>query len=78
MYRRTLARLELHVGDGTFTSFTWVFHYPYRAPNNCQKSSPMLEKNFEFGSKSICSECIIAKIDYLVALIRFYRIEALG
>ena len=47
-----LARLELPVGDRSFTSITWVFHYPYRAPNNLQKLSQMQEKYFEFSSKS--------------------------
>ena len=47
-----LARLELCVGNGSFTSVTWVFHYPYRAPNILQKSSPMQGRNFEFCWKS--------------------------
>ena len=48
----TVARLELHVGGGSFISATWVFHYPYRASSNLQKSSPMQGRNFEFSSKS--------------------------
>ena len=47
-----IARLELHVGGGSFISATWVFHYPYRASSNLQKSSPMQGRNFEFSSKS--------------------------
>ena len=61
-YSYVLAWLELHGGDGSFTSGTWVFHYPNRAPYNLQNLSQRQGRNFEFSSMSKGREGISANM----------------